>query len=34
VVIASAIYNAIGVEMRRSPMTAETVLEALEEETT
>jgi len=33
VVIASAIYNATGVEMRRSPMTAETVLDALEEET-
>jgi CO/xanthine dehydrogenase Mo-binding subunit len=33
VVIASAIYSATGVEMRRSPMTAETVLEALEAET-
>ena len=32
VVIASAIYNATGVRMRRSPMTAETVLDALEEE--
>jgi len=32
VVIASAIFNATGVRMRRSPMTAETVLDALEEE--
>jgi xanthine dehydrogenase molybdenum-binding subunit len=32
VVIASAIRNATGVRMLRSPMTAETVLEALEEE--
>jgi len=32
VTIANAIYNAIGVRMRRSPMTAETVLEALRKE--
>jgi len=32
VVIACAIFNATGVRMRRCPLTAEPVLDALEEE--
>jgi len=32
VAIANAVYNAIGIRIKRSPLTAETVLEALHKE--